>query len=219
MTMKPFDYDNIADRYDQLYLDPVFVEEDRIVQEWMNPYIYVPVLDLGCGTGKFLELFPTLPPDYLGVDISKKMIDQAIAKFPRHEFLCMDVNEFSTCKPWGKECWKSIVALYNSLNYIVKEHQIVSFAVWIRTLLVPGASFQAVIARDLELPVYQRLLESCPKPIIPQPRCGWSLQEIHTFGRQFYRYEIEGIGVQDGMPGISCLDDCYSYLFRGFQNA
>ena len=46
------------------------------------------VLDFGCGNGRFSEIFKKT--QYIGVDISSKLIDMAQKKYPRKKFLVID---------------------------------------------------------------------------------------------------------------------------------
>jgi ubiquinone/menaquinone biosynthesis C-methylase UbiE len=53
------------------------------------------VLELGCGTGTWASLFPNVK-EFVGVDVSKKMIDNAKRKHPNSNFRfeCGDVKSF-----------------------------------------------------------------------------------------------------------------------------
>ena len=48
------------------------------------------VLDAGCGNGRLLELLKDKKIDYLGVDISDKLIELAKKKYPQNNFLIAD---------------------------------------------------------------------------------------------------------------------------------
>lgn len=58
------------------------------------------VLDLGCGNGRFYPLLKQRNVDYVGVDISEKLIQKATQKYPEAKFLVRDAldlrfeNEF-----------------------------------------------------------------------------------------------------------------------------
>ena len=49
-------------------------------------------LDLGCATGNFIEIIrsKTKIKDYLGIDVSKNMIERAKLEYPGYEFLHYD---------------------------------------------------------------------------------------------------------------------------------
>jgi len=48
------------------------------------------VLDLGCGHGRLIELFPGKNINYLGVDSSKNLLDIARKRYPKYNFLLAD---------------------------------------------------------------------------------------------------------------------------------
>lgn len=67
-----------------------YVPEDR--KELLLKYIGPGdrILDLGCGNGRFFEVFKNMQVEYFGVDISKKMIKIAKEKYPNRDFQVAD---------------------------------------------------------------------------------------------------------------------------------
>ena len=84
-------YDGLADRYDSIYEDEISKAEDELLVDLLATRILFgkKVLDVGCGTGHLLTLFPSITwKEYRGFDISKHMIRVARQKHPEHEFFC-----------------------------------------------------------------------------------------------------------------------------------
>ncbi len=73
------DYD--TDRFGNSYGQFLHAQERACLQQWLAPMEGSPVLDLGCGTGRFLA-FATH-----GLDASAGMLEQARQKFPAHSIL------------------------------------------------------------------------------------------------------------------------------------
>jgi len=78
-------YDVIAPTYDQVYRDSQSQAEDRWVSRLIRQQVgnrWVDVLDLGCGTGWFLDHLQDVTRGYLGIDSSQGMLDQFWTKHP-----------------------------------------------------------------------------------------------------------------------------------------
>ncbi len=69
--------------------------------EHVEPYVkeIAPesVIDIGCGDGQWAELFDQ---EYLGVDISQKLVDAAKERFPDKDFKCSSVVDLETDKKY-----------------------------------------------------------------------------------------------------------------------
>ena len=77
------------------------------------------VLDLGCGTGLYLEYCS--PDGYVGLDLSKAMIRVAQSKFPAHRFIQGDMAGL----PFPDASVDSVMSLFGSFSYCLTPHRCV----------------------------------------------------------------------------------------------
>lgn len=76
-------YDRIAGHFAQTRQAPW-----REVQVLLEQYVHAgdSLLDIGCGNGRVADLANTIKADYIGIDISKELIDLAIQQHPQNTF-------------------------------------------------------------------------------------------------------------------------------------
>ena len=88
-------YSSIANKYDEIYKNYKCELEDNFIINIIkkNNIHKGNILDLGCGTGKFLDWFPDTKFFYTGVDIAPKMIDVARYKYPEAKFIVSDMSK------------------------------------------------------------------------------------------------------------------------------
>lgn len=72
-------YNHIGTKYDSQYVDKLSLKENDLVFNFIKKKVGKRVLDLGCGTGLFLEHIN--PKFYIGVDISRSMLRVANRNF------------------------------------------------------------------------------------------------------------------------------------------
>lgn len=78
------------------------------------------ILDVGCGNGNIYEVFYRnrySPARYVGVDIRKQTIDKNIEKFPKAEFICMDI-----CKPYKIDEQFDVITSFEVIEHIGKSN-------------------------------------------------------------------------------------------------
>ncbi|WP_298608816.1 class I SAM-dependent methyltransferase [uncultured Thiothrix sp.] len=73
------DYD--ANRFGNSYGQYLHAQEHQIMQAWLQGAAPTASIDLGCGTGRFLQYA------HYGVDFSEQMLTQALHKFPKHQLI------------------------------------------------------------------------------------------------------------------------------------
>jgi len=101
-------YDKISNQYDDLFKDESSIKENEQIIQMVNPCGRI--LDIGCGTGLFLEYFKT--ESYVGIDISNKMLEVLKSKFPAANCINTSLRDF-----YGGG-FDTIVSLFGSASYI-----------------------------------------------------------------------------------------------------
>lgn len=78
------DYNRIADDFSSKRSSPPKVAEGKSLADFVLPGERI--LDLGCGNGRLFELLKDKAIEYVGVDNSEKLIDEARRKYPQALF-------------------------------------------------------------------------------------------------------------------------------------
>ncbi len=106
-------YDAVAKGYDQIFSGPIYQAEEKAVFDLLQNRIRGEILDIGCGTGLFLEY--QNPKDYVGVDISSKMVKKAQLKYPDRQFVVADMQEYVASLPDASI--DTIFSMFGALSY------------------------------------------------------------------------------------------------------
>ena len=94
-------YDEVAPRYDTIFEQPRSQAEDAA---WLRRFggavtgcvrVGGTVLDIGCGTGWLLDQLAVPPHQYLGFDLSSRMVTEGQRKHPEHKLF-----EWSMTDEW-----------------------------------------------------------------------------------------------------------------------
>lgn len=94
------DYDD--DRFNNTYGQYLHLQERQILQRQLAGIPLNNILDMGCGTGRFLQYAGH------GVDFSEGMLQQAQSKFPNHQLTVSDISNM----PFDDESFKAIYSLH-----------------------------------------------------------------------------------------------------------
>ncbi len=124
-------YDGLAGNYEDNYSDILCKAEEKALIKLMQPHIQNKVLDIGCGTGLLLDY--VRPDQYVGIDISAKMLEMARKKHPSGEFYEIDMFEFLSKQK--SESFDTIVSMFGPMSYSLKP---VDFINECRRVLKPG---------------------------------------------------------------------------------
>ena len=88
-------YDRLAPQYDKRYSDPLYLLENTELFEKLHPYLKGHILDIGCGTGLFLDYITWPRGYYIGVDPSQGMMNEFLRKHPYQTFIQMPFQEYA----------------------------------------------------------------------------------------------------------------------------
>lgn len=84
---------NVDNLRDAVWCTGMFVKHETMVREFLALWANKRVLDVGCGWGRFATCFS--PEQYVGIDFSKKMIDEAKKRYPEYTFKVADKQELN----------------------------------------------------------------------------------------------------------------------------
>lgn len=139
-------YDDYAEEYDNLFWKKPYIDENRALFRLIRPQGRV--LDIGCGTGLFVEWASHIKPEsYTGIDPSARMIRQFGWKHPAYG-PSLRASRFEDCWLRG---FDTIVALFGVASYIKDSSRV-------REMLAPGGrAFLMYYGEDYEPVTYKRL--------------------------------------------------------------
>lgn len=113
-------FDAVADQYDALFRDEDSQTEDAVVSAALEALIDAkpegPVLDLGCGTGHVLSLAPFLAQEYVGVDLSQRMVEKARENWPEYRFGRAEMCDHARLMPRGSV--SAVVSTFTTINHL-----------------------------------------------------------------------------------------------------
>lgn len=109
------------------------------------------VLDLGCGTAEYAELFPTAR--YLGVDIHPGYIEFAKKRMPKHRFVVADV------RTWTGADERFDLVMINGVLHHLDDAGVAEFLATAQRLAKPGGTLLVIEDVDLaDAPLGTRLV-------------------------------------------------------------
>jgi cyclopropane fatty-acyl-phospholipid synthase-like methyltransferase len=77
-----------------------------LVGQYIQPRVGARILEIGCGPGTIAGYLPD--SEYVGLDVSSRYIEMARKRFPRAQFVCQRVSQFSLAK---QQSFDAVLAL------------------------------------------------------------------------------------------------------------
>ena len=167
-------YDFVSDIYDSL-LKEHYSNED--LQEFKNAVDYRQgdsVLDIGCGTGLFLDLYKNVSPEkYHGVDPSSGMLAQLFKKHGDQCTTCCRFEDF-----YINHRFDRVISLLGSFSYIRSDF--VGKA--LHYLNEGGRATLMLYAEDYYPALYKMAgVEFSPKEVRPSALTGWDVTRVGNY--------------------------------------
>ncbi len=110
-------YDEIAENYDAIFSDDQALQENDEIRKLLELALKgrgnAPILDIGAGTGLFLDLIPKRNHLYMGIEPSSKMIEKFKKKHPFNTVMQMKLE--GIVKPPDGIVY---ICLFGGLNYV-----------------------------------------------------------------------------------------------------
>ena len=103
-------YNEVSAIYDSIFVDEKSADEDREVMDIIGDVSSLSVLDVGCGTGLFLDY--KSPDQYTGIDISSGMINRLKQKHPTANVINTSLASFVGGR------YDLVLALFGSASYL-----------------------------------------------------------------------------------------------------
>lgn len=221
-----------------MYHSPLHRAEDAILRQYLIHHGFVgqqagSVLDLGCGTGGYLDLIGKnheAPAEYVGLDISPHMLAVAKRKHPQSTWICADMEQIGQWKP---DSFDTVISLFGSLSYATNMEWMIRN---ITQIVRPGGRFLVMVMseRYATRPSYllnRKGIESPAQMVsnlelsLMLPRDGWYCR---TFGFSGFAEQLAGKLSQQSLErflrwemtwlGNFLPDTCYWLCAHGIKN-
>lgn len=113
-------YDTFAKYYDAIRTEQAYEKETEFIEKLLDKKrIDGTIVDVCCGTGEHLRLLSKKHEVMAGIDISKKMLSIAKNKLKDVDFIWGSMEDFKLSKKADL-----IICMYGTINYILKEKDI-----------------------------------------------------------------------------------------------
>lgn len=111
-------YSGFGENYDAVYSSPEFLDEDKRLFDLFKSECprSQDVLDIGCGTGLFLD--HVKPETYLGIDPSIPMLAKFADKFKHRKEAKTIACNFEDYYPLANQGFDTVVSLYGTTSYL-----------------------------------------------------------------------------------------------------
>lgn len=108
------------------------------LQAWVGGLSGTEVLDIGSGTGFFMERYLAAGARVMGVDISRRSVDELAARFPAADVRLLDISDVDGVVP-GRTF--DIINMWDVMYHIVSEDRFASACRNIAAMSRPGTCF------------------------------------------------------------------------------
>ncbi|NVP17297.1 class I SAM-dependent methyltransferase [Candidatus Gracilibacteria bacterium] len=129
--MKKVDYDNIAADFSKSRKNMKWEEVNYFISSYLSDFENKDFLDIGCGSGRLLEQFgdnfDIEKINYLGLDLSALMIDEAKKSYKNKDFLVLDMLSIDQIKD-RKFNFIFFIASFHHLQTIEERTQVLEKA-------------------------------------------------------------------------------------------
>lgn len=171
-------YDYIADVYDGFFSDKESKQEDREVLEMIGYKDTDSVLDIGCGTGLFLDYENPRPDLYLGIDVSDGMLKKFNRRHGAYESINTGFEDFYSDKKYDL-----IIAMYGVFSYIDEQY----LGKVVHYLKDNGRAFLMLYADDYHPVTYEMAnVEFEHEKYSCDDLEGWNVRRYHGFNIMEY---------------------------------
>lgn len=178
-------YNRLSKVYDRCYKEPIHKIEDEFVYKFLaeNGFAEGKILDIGSGTGVLLNHIGIKPDNYVGLDISEKMLEISSSKFPNHKFVKGTMSNM----PFDDESFDCVISLFGSFSYSLNHLKTLQE---IKRVLKPNGKF-FIMAYGTK---YQRRETYILNQFrISSPANFFKSKELKDLFQDFYKVRIFGM--------------------------
>jgi SAM-dependent methyltransferase len=109
-------YSAIAGRYDEVF-ERAILAEGRLTEVVRETMTGRDVLDLGCGTARWLDRFS--PSSYVGLDLNEKMLAEAAKRHQGARFVCGNM----TALPFDDGAFDGVISMFGAMGHLAPDGQ------------------------------------------------------------------------------------------------
>ena len=164
------------------------------------------VLDLGCGNGRLVDFLTNYGVQYVGVDVSSGLIEEARRLHPKNQFTLSDMRTL----PFPDASFDQIYAIA-SFHHLEKEIDREATLRELKRVLVPGGE---IIMTNWNLQSQWAKKKIASGKYVKTGASGYSVPWRSPFGdkladRYYYSFSLSEIEELFTQNGFSVLENCY----------